>query len=141
CMKTLEIGLETFAGAFSFLTCFEAVPYAPSALIITPCAPGFLANLPGIPDKPIFLAWVRRPSRRCSRVVFRKERQNLCRTVGVIHHVGFTDGPQEMFEVLVPIFHSCLRHLCTAGISDGAVPRLLGLCIRLLVHHVVADIK
>src|SRR6185295_6045130 len=59
---------------------------------------GFI--LPGIPDEPIVLAWFRLLSLRCSRAVFRKECQNLCCTAGVIHHIGFTYGPQDMFEVL-----------------------------------------
>ena len=70
CMETPEIGLETFAGAFRLVPCLEAVLYCPSALIITPRPPDLILNLPGIPDEPIFLAWFRLLSRRCSRAVF-----------------------------------------------------------------------
>jgi hypothetical protein len=86
-METTQIGLETFAGAFRVLTRLEAVPYVPSALIITPRPPYLIFYLPGIPDEPIFLAWFRLPSRRRSSTVFRKEYQNLLRTDGVITHI------------------------------------------------------
>jgi len=124
-METPEIGLETFAGAFRLATRLEAVPDGPAALIITPRAPDLLSNLPGIPDEPIFLAVFRLPSRRFRCAVFRKERQNLCRTAGVIRHLGFTHGPQDLFDVLLPIFHSCISHLCTAGTSNFDGPRLI----------------
>src|SRR5438067_3552245 len=97
CMETPEIGLETFAGVFSMLTCLEAVAYCPSALIITPRPPHLIFNLPGIPDEPIFLAWFRLPSLMYSSAVFRKKRQNLFRTAGVIYNIGFTHGSQDMF--------------------------------------------
>src|SRR5215510_10255985 len=93
-METPEIGLETFAGAFSILTCLEAVSYCPSALIITPRPPDLLFNLPRIPDEPIFLALFWLPSLRRSSTVFRKKRQNLLRIAGVIHNIGFTYGSQ-----------------------------------------------
>ena len=126
CMEMPKIGLETFAGAFSVLTCLEAVSYCPSALIITPRPPDLLFNLPRIPDEPIFLAWFRLPSLRCSRTVLRKERQNLLRTAGVIHNIGFTYGSQDLFYAFLPIMHICVSHLCTAGTSDCAGPRLTG---------------
>jgi hypothetical protein len=69
-METPEIGLETFAGAFSVVTCLEAVPYCPSALIITPHPPDLLCHVPSIPDEPIFLAWFRLPSLRRRSAVF-----------------------------------------------------------------------
>lgn len=124
CMETPEIGLETFAGAFRFLTCLEAVPYCPSALIITPRPPDLIFNLSGIPDEPIFLAWFRLPSLRRRSAVFRKERQNLLRTAGVIHNLGFTHGSQDMFDVLLPLMHICLSHLCPTGTPICHFPRL-----------------
>src|SRR5215470_13416685 len=124
-METPEIGLETFAGAFSILTCLEAVPYCPSALIITPRPPHLLLNLPGIPDEPIFLTWFRLPSLRLSSAVFRKECQNLLRTTCVIHNSGFTHGSQDLFDVLLPILHICLSYLCPAGTPICHFPRCM----------------
>lgn len=125
-MKMPEIGLEPVAGAFRVVSCLEAVPNGPAALIITPRPPDLLFNLSGILNKPIFLAMLRLPSRRFRRAVVRKERQNLCHTAGVIHNIGFTNAPQDVFEVLLPRMHSCLSHLCTAGASDFGVPRVMG---------------
>jgi hypothetical protein len=122
-METPEISLETFAGVFSVWTCLEAVPYCPSALIITPRPPDLIFNLPGIPDEPIFLSWFRLPSLRRSSAVFRKKRQNLLRTAGVIHNIGFTHGSQDLFYVLLPVLHICLSHLGTAGIPSCDFPR------------------
>ena len=123
-VETPEIGLETFAGAFSVLTCLEAVPSCPSALIITPPPPALLFNLPRIPDEPIFLAVFRLPSLRRRRAVLRKKRQNLLRTAGVIHNLGFTHGSQDLFDVLLLVPHICLSHLCTASTYAFDGPRL-----------------
>src|SRR5215510_2108694 len=124
-METPEIGLETFAGAFSVLTSLEAVPYCPSALIITPRPPDLLFYLPGIPDEPIFLAVFRLPSLRLSSAVFRKECQNLLRTTCVIHNIGFTHGSQDLFDVFLPVLHTCLSHLCTASTFNFDGPRCM----------------
>src|SRR5262245_58495564 len=113
-METPEIGLETFAGAFRVLTCVEAVPYCPAALIITPRPPDLIFNLSCIPDEPIFLAWFRLPPLRCSRAVILKKRQNLLRTACIIHHIGFTHGSQDLLYAFLPLMHICLSHLCTA---------------------------
>src|SRR5262249_12060103 len=125
CMETPEIGLETFAGAFRILPGLEAVPYCPAALIITPRPPDLLFYLPRIPDEPIFLAVLRLPSLRRRRAVFLKKRQNVLRTAGVIHNLGFTHGSQDLFDVFLPILHICLSHLCIASTYDFDGARLL----------------
>lgn len=125
CMEMPEIGLEPVADAFCLVTRLETVPYCPSALIITPRPPDLILNLPGIPDEPIFLSWFWLPSLRRSSAVFRKERQNLPRTAGVIHNVGFTHGSQDVFDVLLPLMHICTCYLCTSGTYDCDGPRCM----------------